>query len=151
MWENQIVAGEQGLSHHQLYDRRGFGQSFKPWDGYDYDTLADDLKGLLVALDLNDVTLVGFSMDGSEVARYMAKHAGERVSKIVFISSVTPYLLKGEDNPDGVDKRAFDDMIEGLTKDRPAFLETFGKGFFGATTPHHAVSAAVIDWNQYWR
>ena len=148
MWENQILAiASQGFRVIS-YDRRGFGQSSKPWDGYDYDTLADDLKGLLAALDLTGVTLVGFSMGGGEVARYMGKHGGERVSKVAFVSSVTPFLLKTEDNPDGVDKSVFDCMIEGITKDRPAFLETFGKGFFGVSALHHPVSTAVLDWNQ---
>jgi non-heme chloroperoxidase len=148
MWENQIVAlASQGFRVIS-YDRRGFGQSSKPWDGYDYDTLADDLNGLLVSLDLTDVTLVGFSMGGGEVARYMGRHAGKRVSKVAFVSAVTPYLQKGEDNPDGVDRSAFDQMIEGISKDRPAFLETFGKSFFGVSALHHAASAAVLGWTQ---
>jgi pimeloyl-ACP methyl ester carboxylesterase len=148
MWENQIVALASKGFRVISYDRRGFGQSSKPWDGYDYDTLADDLKGLLVALDLTGVTLVGFSMGGGEIARYMGKYAGERVSKVAFVSAVTPFMLKTENNPDGVDKSVFDGMIEGITKDRPAFLETFGKSFFGVSALHHAVSSAVLDWNQ---
>ncbi len=148
MWENQIVALASKGFRVISYDRRGFGQSSKPWDGYDYDTLADDLKGLLVALDLTGVTLVGFSMGGGEIARYMGKYAGERVRKVAFVSAVTPFMLKTENNPDGVDKSVFDGMIEGITKDRPAFLENFGKSFFGVSALHHAVSSAVLDWNQ---
>jgi non-heme chloroperoxidase len=148
MWENQILAlagkGFRVIS----YDRRGFGESSKPWGGYDYDTLADDLKGLLVALDLTDVTLVGFSMGGGEIARYMSRHGGERVSKVAFVSAVTPFMLKTDDNPDGVDQSVFDQMVEGITKDRPAFLENFAKNFFGVSALHHTVSSAVLDWNQ---
>lgn len=148
MWEHQILAlASQGFRVIS-YDRRGFGQSSKPWDGYDYDTLADDLKGLLDELDVDNVTLVGFSMGGGEVARYMSRHGGERVSKVAFISSVTPYLLKTDDNPEGVDKSVFDEMVDGIRKDRPAFLEAFGKGFYGVTALHHPVSAALLDWSQ---
>src|SRR5882762_5475816 len=76
------------------YDRRGFGKSTKPWSGYDYDTLADDLASFLERLDLRDVTLAGFSMGGGEVVRYVSRHKGKRVSKAVLISSVTPFMLK---------------------------------------------------------
>lgn len=148
MWEYQTLALASKGFRVINYDRRGFGQSSKPWDGYDYNTLADDLKGLLVELDLSNVTLVGFSMGGGEVARYMSRHHGERVARVAFVSAVTPYLLKTDDNPDGVDKSTFDDMIDGITKDRPAFLETFGKGFYGVTVLNHAVSKAVLDWTQ---
>lgn len=148
MWEYQTLA-LAGKGYRVItYDRRGFGQSSKPWDGYDYDTLADDLEGLLSGLDISNATLIGFSMGGGEVARYMGRHGDQRISGVAFISAVTPYLLKTENNPDGVDKSTFDDMIEGIMKDRPAFLETFGKGFFGVTVLNHAVSSAVLDWTQ---
>ena len=129
------------------YDRRSFGKSGKPWDGYDYDTLADDLKAVLDGLDLHDVTLVGFSMGGGEVARYMGRHDGARVGKVVFISAVTPCLLKTDDNPDGVDKSTFDQMIEGLGKDRPGFLADFNKTFFGVGALSHPVSQPTLDWS----
>ena len=148
MWENQILALASKGFRVISYDRRGFGESSKSWDGYDYDTLADDLQGLLTALDLTGVTLVGFSMGGGEIARYMSRHSGERISKVAFISAVTPFMLKTENNPDGVDKSTFDGMVEGITKDRPDFLKTFAKGFFGVSALHHSVSSAVLDWNQ---
>ena len=148
-WEYQLAE----LPLHGLrvvaYDRRGFGKSGKPWDGYDYDTLADDLKAVLDGLDLHDVTLVGFSMGGGEVARYMSRHGGARVGKVVFISSVTPYLLKTDDNPDGVAKSTFDQMIEGIGKDRPGFLATFGKQFYGVGALSHPVSQPTLDWSQH--
>lgn len=148
MWEYQL--GE--LPKHNLrvvaYTRRGFGQSSKTWDGYDYDTFADDLKALLEELDLQNVTLVGFSMGGGEVARYMARHGGARVSKVAFVSSVTPFMLKTDDNPDGVPQAQFDGMIKQIEEDRFGFLATFGKGFFSGGITHKGVSQPTLDWMQ---
>jgi pimeloyl-ACP methyl ester carboxylesterase len=128
------------------YTRRGFGNSSKPFDGYTYDTLADDLKAVLDTLDLQNVTLVGHSMGGGEIARYMSRHGGARVAKVVFVSSVTPYLLQTADNPDGVEKSTFDDIQENLAKDRFDFLQTFGKQFYGEGVLSKPVSQAVLDW-----
>ena len=147
-WEYQLAELPLHGVRVVAYDRRGFGKSSKPWDGYNYDTLADDLKAVLDELNLQNVTLVGFSMGGGEVARYMSRHQGARVSKVVFISAVTPYLLKTEDNPDGVDKSTFDEMLEGIGKDRADFLGTFFKGFYGVGALSHPVSQAVLDWSQ---
>lgn len=145
MWDYQLAE----LPSHGLrvvaYDRRGFGKSTQTWEGYDYDTLADDLKAVLDTLDLQDVTLVGFSMGGGEVARYMSRHGGARVAKVAFISAVTPYLLKTADNPDGVDKSVFDEITENLQKDRAAFLQTFGKQFYGVSLLSNPVSQAHLD------
>jgi len=146
MWEYQsVVLASQGLRV-IAYDRRGFGRSGQPWSGYDYDTLADDLKALLDKLDLQDVTLVGFSMGGGEVARYMGRHGAARVAKAVLISAVTPYLVQAPDNPDGVPRGAFDQMVEGLEKDRPSFLATFGKQFFGAGLLNFTVTSEILQW-----
>ncbi len=145
LWDYQLAE----LPKHNLrviaYDRRGFGKSSQPWDGYNYDTFADDLKAVLDTLDLQNVTLVGMSMGGGEVARYMSRHGGARVSKVVFLSAVTPYLLKTDDNPDGVDGDVFDDMKEKLTKDRADFLQTFGKQFYGMGFLDKPVSQAQLD------
>ena len=130
------------------YDRREFGKLSKPWEGYDYDTLADDLKAVLDALDLHDVTLVGFSMGGGEVARYFGRHGGARVSKAIFLGSVTPFMLKTDSNPDGVDPSVFEDMLENLQKDRPGFLSDFAKQFYGVNVISHPVSEAFLDWSQ---
>ncbi|MGY2131751.1 alpha/beta fold hydrolase [Hymenobacter sp. HD11105] len=147
-WEYQLnELPKQGLRV-IAYSRRGFGNSDKPWDGYDYDTFADDLKAVLDELNLDNVTLVGFSMGGGEVARYMSRHGGARVSKVVFVSAVTPYLLKTDDNPDGVDKSVFDEMIENINKDRFDFLSLFGKKFYGVGVISHPVSQATLDWTQ---
>jgi pimeloyl-ACP methyl ester carboxylesterase len=128
------------------YDRRGFGKSSKPWSGYDYDTLADDLASFLAKLDLREVTLAGFSMGGGEVVRYFSRHGGKRVSKVVLISSVTPYLLKTKDNPDGVDRAVLDDMIYKLKADRPNFLSLLVKQIFGAGMLNPSISNAFLDW-----
>ncbi len=145
MWDYQLAE----LPKHGLrviaYDRRGFGQSSKPWDGYEYDTLADDLKAVLDELNLQNVTLVGFSMGGGEIARYMSRHGGARVARVAFVSAVTPYLLKTQDNPDGVDQSVFDDILKNLNKDRADFLQTFGKQFYGVSLVSHPVSQAHLD------
>ena len=112
------------------YDRRGFGRSGQPTTGYDYDTFALDLHQLVTKLDLRQLALVGFSMGGGEVARYLGHYGAERVSKAVFISSVPPYLLRGVDNPDGVDAAVFDGIRKAIITDRPAFLSEFLANFY---------------------
>ena len=119
------------------YDRRGFGSSDKPVGignaGYDYDTLADDLHGLLTELDLNDVTLVGFSMGGGEVARYASKHGNERVHSVVFAAAVPPFLAKSDDNPDGpLDSDTAEGFVNGVKSDREKFFDQFFTTFFSA-------------------
>ncbi|GAA4465522.1 alpha/beta hydrolase [Nibrella saemangeumensis] len=130
------------------YDRRGFGKSSKPWEGYDYDTLADDLKALLDGLDLQDVTLVGFSMGGGEIARYMSRHRGARVRSVVFIGAVTPVMLKSDSHADGIERGVFDEMIEGIKKDRADFLHGFGRNFFGVNFISHPVSDSALQYYQ---
>ncbi len=146
MWEYQINdlvdAGYRVIA----YDRRGFGKSSKPYSGYDYDTLTEDLKALLVQLDLRDVTLVGFSMGGGEVIRYFSKYGGERVSRVVLISCVTPYLLKTDDNPEGTDASIFEEMLQSITDDRINFLEGFGKQFFGINLIKRPVSVPYLEY-----
>ena len=148
MWEYQALELPKHGYRTIAYTRRGFGKSSKPWDGYDYDTLANDLKAVLDGLDLKDVTLVGFSMGGGEVARYMSRHGGARVAKIVFVSAVPPFLLKTPDNSTGVDKSVFDEIVDGLKKDRADFLASFGKKFYGVGILSNPVSEATLDWNQ---
>ncbi|GAB4041970.1 alpha/beta fold hydrolase [Spirosoma jeollabukense] len=145
MWDYQLAELPAHGIRVVAYDRRGFGKSTQTWDGYDYDTLADDLKAVLDELNLQNVTLVGFSMGGGEVARYMSRHGGARVSKVAFISAVTPYLLKTDDNPDGVDQSVFDEIAENIRKDRADFLQTFGKQFYGVNLLNKPVSQAHLD------
>lgn len=146
MWEYQVPdlldAGYRVIA----YDRRGFGRSDQPASGYDYDTLAEDLKAVLDGLDLREATLVGFSMGGGEVARYLSRHGAARVASACLIASVTPCLLAGPDNPDGVPAGVFAEMIEGLKADRPAFLASFSKSFFGAGLLNFQVSSELLAW-----
>ena len=132
MWESQIAALTAAGYRCVAYDRRGFGDSGKPAGGYDYDSFASDLNDLVTQLDLRDVVLVGFSMGGGEVARYVGRYGTSRVAKAALLGAVTPFLLKTSDNPSGVDKSVFDGMIEGVRKDRVAFLEQFFPNFYNA-------------------
>ena len=148
MWEKQATfLAEQGFRV-ITYDRRGFGMSSHPWGGYDYDTFAADLNALMEKLNLFDVTFVGFSMGGGEVARYLSTFGARRVSKAVLVSAVTPFLLKTADNPEGIDQGKFDDIAFALRADRPAFLKDFALKFFGRTAMFEAVSDGVLEWNQ---
>jgi non-heme chloroperoxidase len=129
-WEKQTAALLEAGYRVVTYDRRGFGESSKPTFGYEYDTLAADLHALLTDLDLRDAALVGFSMGGGEVARYVAKHGTERVTKAAFVAAIPPFLLKTADNPEGVDEPVFDGIQKGLAADRPAFLAGFLRNFY---------------------
>jgi non-heme chloroperoxidase len=132
-WENQVSALVGAGFRVIAYDRRGFGASSQPWNGYDYDTFAADLDALLRHKDLRDATLVGFSMGGGEVARYIGRYGTERIARAVFVSAVTPFLLKTGDNPDGgLDEAAIARFNAGVVGDRMAFLDQFTKGFFSA-------------------
>jgi pimeloyl-ACP methyl ester carboxylesterase len=129
-WEKQVpvllASGRRVIS----YDRRGFGNSSKPTSGYDYDTFAEDLNKIILTLDLHNVMLVGFSMGGGEIARYLGKYGSKRVERVVFLSSVPPFLLKTPDNPSGVDKSVFDGIMKAISVDRLAFLSKFFSDFY---------------------
>jgi len=146
MWEYQlediVSAGYRVIK----YDRRGFGKSSKPWYGYDYDSLASDLNEIIQQLDLHDVVLVGFSMGGGEVVRYLKMFGSNRVNRIVLISSVLPYLCKTKDNPDGVDSSVFEEMMMDMRKDRIDFLDQFGKKFFGVGMLSRPVSTPLLEY-----
>jgi non-heme chloroperoxidase len=132
-WEKQVPALIDAGYRVIVYDRRGFGWSSQPWSGYDYDTLAADLHTLIEHLDLQQATLVGFSMGGGEVARYIGTYGTARISKAVFAAAVPPYLYKSSDNPDGgIDDATIAQFQEGVKTDRLAFLEAFTKNFFAA-------------------
>ena len=132
-WSKQVPEFEAAGYRVITYDRRGFGRSDKPLTGYDYDTFASDLDALLTELDLRDVTLVGFSMGGGEIARYIGTRGEERLHSVVFASAVPPYLEKTDDNPDGpLTKDAAAEMTAGLTKDEDSFYDEFTTGFYSA-------------------
>ncbi|MGE5307772.1 MAG: alpha/beta fold hydrolase [Deltaproteobacteria bacterium] len=149
-WEKQVSvlfgAGFRVIA----YDRRGFGYSSRPVTGYDYDTLANDLNALLVQLDLHDVTLVGFSMGGGEVARYLGKFGSERISKAVFISAIPPFLLKTPDNPSGVDSSVFDGIQRDLIGDRPKTLNAFLENFYNLDKLKDKLVSEQVVWASWY-
>lgn len=147
MWDPQSMALADAGFRAIAYDRRGFGRSGQPWNGYDYDTLADDLADVMEQTGATEnVTLVGFSMGGGEVARYMSRHGGKGVISAALISAVVPYMLKTDDNPDGVPQETFDQIGAGIKKDRAHFFrQTFIPQFFGAGLISSPVSDEVID------
>lgn len=144
-WEDQSVALAEAGYRVIAYDRRGFGRSAQPWGGYDYDRLADDLADILNAIDAHDATIVGFSMGGGEVARYLSRHGTARIAKAGLVASVVPFLLKTDDHPDGIDAAQFAPIKEGLRKDRAHFLANFLKDFFGVGWISSPVSQELLD------
>jgi pimeloyl-ACP methyl ester carboxylesterase len=129
------------------YDRRGFGRSQQPWDGYDYDTLADDLAAVIDQTGAQDVTLLGFSMGGGEVARYLTRHGASKIRQAVLIASIVPYMLKTADHPGGVEQSVFDGVAKSIETDRAAFWPAFFKSFYGVSLTAHPVSQEVLDWS----
>ncbi len=144
MWEYQVADLVAAGNRVTTYCRRGFGHSGKPWTGYNYDTMTDDLAAVMESAGVRDAALVGFSMGGGEVARYMTRHDGKSVRSAVLVSAVTPYMLKTDDNPDGVDGQIFEDMKNGLKADRPKFLSDFNQDFFGQGSDAGGVSDALL-------
>lgn len=147
MFEYQTVALLESGFRVITYDRRGFGQSGHPASGYTYDTFADDLAAVIDGLQLQNVSLVGFSMGGGEIARYLSRHGASKVSKAVLVASVAGYLLKDESNPDGVDASVFEGMKKDIRKDRFDFLQSFAKTFYGVGLVTSPVSQGVLDWS----
>lgn len=146
MWEYQMEALIQNNFRVIAYDRRGFGKSSQPWDGYDYDTLADDLKAIIEYLNMEDVALVGFSMGGGEVVRYFSRHGGKGVTKAVLIASITPFQLQTDSNPNGVPQEKYDAMASQIKEDRISFLDNFGKTFFGVSFISKPISSALLHY-----
>ncbi len=130
------------------YDRRGFGRSDQPFGDYDYDSLSDDLSDVMTAMKVEDACIIGFSMGGGEVARYMSRHAGRHVKQCGLISSVVPYMLKTDDNPNGVDQAVFDGMTEAMLADRPKFFGGFFKDFYGVGWMSKPVSDEYLQWTR---
>ncbi|MDF5751297.1 alpha/beta hydrolase [Spongiactinospora sp. TRM90649] len=144
-WEDQmkLVAenGFRGIAH----DRRGHGRSSLPWEGYDFDTFADDLADLIQALDLRDVTLVAHSMGGGELARYIGRHGTSRVRKALLLSAITPVMLKSDTNPEGVPMEVFDKIKAGILAERSQFWKDTSEGFFSANRPGNKVTQGNRD------
>lgn len=132
-WANQVQALQASGYRPITYDRRGFGDSDKPSNGYEYDTLAADLNAVIEDLDLHDVVLVGFSMGGGEVARYINTFGTDRLSGAVFAAAIPPYLAHSDDNPEGpLTQDVADGMEDGLKTDRESFFDEFTTNFFSA-------------------
>jgi non-heme chloroperoxidase len=129
-WEKQqrvlLDAGHRVIN----YDRRGFGNSSQPTIGYDYDTFAADLNALIEHLALDDIVLVGFSMGTGEVTRYLGTYGSRRVSKAALLGAIPPFLLKTDDNPEGVDQSVFDGIRAAVVADRPAYFKAFLDNFY---------------------
>lgn len=146
-WESQVSeivdAGFRCLS----YDRRGFGISSAPWDGYDYSTLASDLNELITQLKLDKVIIVGFSMGGGEVVRYFTDYGDSQISKAALISSIIPIVKQKKDNPDGVPEKDLKDIMKALQTDRVGFLKGFHKNFYNYDDNKDKVSKAQLDYD----
>ena len=145
-WDDQAMVIAAAGYRVIAYDRRGFGRSSQPFDGYDYDTLSDDLATVIQQTGVQDAVLVGFSMGGGEVARYLSRHGGRSVVKAALISSVVPCMLKSASNPQGTEEAVFDEMAARIRADRALFFAGFFKDFFGVSLLTQPVSSELIDW-----
>lgn len=149
-WDKQVSALLDAGFRVVAYDRRGFGRSSRPASGYEYDTLSDDLHAVMTALDLRDAALVGFSMGGGEVARYLSRHGTERVRAAAFLGAIPPFLRRSADNPSGVEASVFESIKRALASDRPAFLSGFLRNFYNADVlggTRISEQAMQADWN----
>ncbi|WP_438962157.1 alpha/beta fold hydrolase [Nonlabens sp.] len=147
MWEYQVPVLVENGYRVITYDRRGFGKSSRPWNGYDYDSMAADLKDLIEQLELENVVLVGFSMGGGELAQYVDTYGTSKVDKLIFMSSIAPYLLKTDDNPHGAPDDVFKGMEEGIKNNRAGFLASFGPGFVNYEELKDRISQAQLNYN----
>ena len=147
-WDDQALAIADAGYRAISYDRRGFGRSSQPWSGYDYDTLADDLAAVIEQTGAQDAVLAGFSMGGGEVARYMSRHAGKSVVKAALVSSVVPFMLETNDNPDGTGQAVFDSITLSLKEDRAKFFTAFFKDFYGVGMLSSPVSDELLQWSR---
>ncbi len=146
MWEYQVETLVENNFRVITYDRRGFGKSSQPWNGYSYDSLTDDLKAIIDQLELTDVTLVGFSMGGGEVVRYFSRHGGKNVIKAVLIASITPFLLRTTDNPEGRNPDDNEERTNTIKNDRIDFIDNFGKSFFGVSLINKPLSTPLLEY-----
>ena len=147
-WDGQMLFLAQNGFRVVAHDRRGHGRSSQAWSGNDMNGYADDLAALIEALDLTDVTMVGHSTGGGEVARYIGRHGTKRVAAAVLIGAVPPILVKSADNPEGIPIEVFDGLRSSLVKDRSQFWKDFAIMFFGANRPGAKVSQGLLD--EFW-
>lgn len=142
-WAYQMIAAQQAGFRAIAYDRRGHGRSSDPGRGYDHDTLADDLAALIDALELDDVVLIAHSMGGTEIARCFARHGGAKISKVILVGTITPFLMKSDDNPYGIEQAMLAQFRAPLTQDFPAWIEANAAPFFVPET-----SRDMIEWGK---
>ncbi|WGD34228.1 alpha/beta hydrolase [Olleya sp. YS] len=146
-WEHQVWKIVESGYRCISYDRRGFGISSSPWDGYDYSSLASDLNEIINQLQLENVIIVGFSMGGGEVVRYCTDYGTENIAKAALISSIIPLVKQKDDNPSGVPESALMDIKNALENDRVGFLKEFSKGFYNFEDNKDKVSQAQLDYD----
>ncbi|HEY6449913.1 MAG TPA: alpha/beta hydrolase [Candidatus Cybelea sp.] len=147
-WEDQMFFLASNGYRCIAHDRRGNGRSSQPWTGNDLDTYADDLAALVEALDLHDALHVGHSTGGGEVARYIGRHGTKRVAAAVLVSAICPLMLKTSANPEGLPIEVFDQLREGVRKDRSQFFKDLSGPFYGANRQGSTVSQGVRD--EFW-
>jgi len=148
-WDGQMLFLAQNGYRTVAHDRRGHGRSSQASSRNDMNGYADDLAELIEALDLTDITLVGHSTGGGEVARYIGRHGTARVAKVVLIGAVPPQMLQTPTNPDGIALQVFDGLRSALLADRTKFYREFAVPFYGTNRPGADVSQGVLD--QFWR
>ena len=146
-WEAQISTLVDAGYRVIAYDRRGFGKSSQPLNGYDYSSLTEDLRELILELDLSNITLVGFSMGGGEVVRYFTDYEGDRVIKVALIASIIPLVSQKADNPDGVPEEDLEEIMQNLKTDRIGFLKSFHENFYNFNELKDRVSQANLDYD----
>ena len=146
-WEAQISTLVDAGYRVIAYDRRGFGKSSQPLNGYDYNSLTEDLRELILELDLSNITLVGFSMGGGEVVRYFTDYEGDRVVKVALIASIIPLVSQKADNPDGVPEEDLEEIMQNLKTDRIGFLKSFHENFYNFNELKDRVSQANLDYD----
>ena len=147
-WDSQLMFLAENGFRAIAHDRRGHGRSSQAWSGNDMNGYADDLAALIEALDLKDITLVGHSTGGGEVARYIGRHGTKRVAAAVLIGAVPPIMVKSAANPEGLPIEVFDGLRSGVAKDRSQFWKNFAIAFYGANRPGANVSQGMLD--QFW-
>src|SRR6266481_8493756 len=147
-WDGQMLFLAENGFRVVAHDRRGHGRSSQAWSGNDMNGYADDLAAVIEALDLKEVTLVGHSTGGGEVARYIGRHGTKRVAAAVLIAAVPPILVKSASNPEGIPIEVLDGLRSGLAKDRSQFWKDFAIMFYGANRPGASVSQGMLD--QFW-
>ena len=148
MWQYQMAALRDLGFRTVSYDRRGHGRSDRPGSGYDYDTLADDLATLMDHLDLDDVTLVSYSMGEGEAVRYLTRHGDSRIARLVLVAPAGPLPMRTDDNPNGVDPALLQAVRDGWKQDFTAWMDAGQDGFFGVGLPDCAVSPGIVEWTR---